>query len=211
MLLTIYAETPARRARQIASDLWFVLWCALWIWLAIRLHDLILPLAAPGEKLADVGDALTDNMGAAGEAVDDLPFIGDDVSAPFDRVGEAGQSLANAGRGQQEVVERLAVALPLALAFLAISLLLVIWLPMRLRFIARATAAKRYVNAAEDLDLFALRALSRQPLTALLEIDPDPAAAWRRGDPAVIESLATLELRSEGIRPTTMTSREAPL
>ena len=201
MRFTIYADTPARRYRQIAADLWFVLWCALWVWLAIRLHDLILPLATPGEKLAEVGDSLTDNMAAAGDAVDDLPLIGDDVSEPFDRVGDAGQSLANAGRDQQEVVERLAVALPLALAFLAITLLLVIWLPLRLRFIARATAAKQYAHVADDLDLFALRALTRQPLTTLLDIDPDPAAAWRRGDRAVIDALAELELRSEGLRP----------
>ncbi|MCB0915155.1 MAG: hypothetical protein H6525_02815 [Actinobacteria bacterium] len=198
--MKIYADTGPRRARQITSDVLFVLWCGLWVWLAVRLHALIVPLAAPGEKLTEVGDSLTDNMASAGQAVGGLPFVGDEIREPFDRVSQAGQSLADAGRGQQEVVERLALFLPLALAFLAISVLLAVWLPLRLRFISRATAAERYLHVADDVDLFALRALARQPLTALLRIDADPAAAWRRGDPAVITALADLELASEGIR-----------
>ncbi len=202
MALKIYADTGSRRTRQIAADLLFVLWCGLWIWLAIRLNALIVPLAAPGETLAEVGDSLTDNMATAGQAVGGLPFVGDEIREPFDRVSAAGQSLADAGRGQQEVVERLALFLPLALAFLAISVLLAVWLPLRLRFISRATAAERYLNVADDVDLFALRALSRQPISALMRIDPDPAAAWRRGDPGVITALADLELASEGIRRT---------
>jgi hypothetical protein len=150
--------------------------------------------------LAGAGDSLSQNMTAAGDAVDQVPFIGDQVREPFDRMSAAGQSLADAGRGQQEVVDRLAVFLPLALAFLAIALLAVVWLPLRIRFISRATAAQRYLVAADDVDLFALRALARQPLTQLVAIDADPAGAWRRGDPAVIRSLAALELRSEGLQ-----------
>ncbi len=200
MDLTLYADTPNRRARQIAADVWFVLWCALWVFLAIRLHELIVPLSGPGESLADVGDSLTENMTAAGEAVGGLPFVGDQVREPFDRVGAAGETLAAAGRGQQEVVERLAIFLPAALAFLAIALLAVVWLPLRLRFVARATAARRYLNRTNDTDLFALRALATQPLAELLLVDRNPVAAWRRGDPDAIRSLAALELRSEGLR-----------
>ncbi|MDQ1246374.1 MAG: hypothetical protein QG597_742 [Actinomycetota bacterium] len=200
MAMKFYADTPTRKTRQILSDVWFVFWCALWVWVAVRLHNLIVPLGAPGEQLAGAGDSLSQNMTEAGDAVDGLPFIGDRVRDPFDRMSEAGQSLADAGRGQQEVVDKLALFLPLALAFLAIALLAVVWLPLRIRFISRATAAQRYLVAADDVDLFALRALARQPLSQLVAIDADPAGAWRRGDPVVIRSLAALELRGEGLR-----------
>ena len=43
--------------------------------------------------------------------------------------------------------------------------------------------------------------LSCAPLTALARISDDPAGAWRRGEPEVIRSLATLELHDEGLRP----------
>jgi hypothetical protein len=35
----------------------------------------------------------------------------------------------------------------------------------------------------------------------LTRIAPDPAAAWRAGDPAVVRRLAALELTDLGLRP----------
>lgn len=196
----LYADTTVRRTRQIVSDVWFVIWTVLWIWLATRLYDLIIPLGTPGVKLQEAGDSLSSNMVSAGEFVDRIPLVGDGIRVPFDKMSEAGTSLAEAGATQNEVVTSLALYLSVLVAFLAISLLLLIWLPFRIRFVRRATAAQKFLATTDDLDLFALRALARQPLTALVEIDPDPASAWRAGDAGVIRALATLELRDEGLR-----------
>ncbi len=76
-----------------------------------------------------------------------------------------------------------------------------IWLPGRIRFARRASAAPKFIDHAADLDLFALRAMANQPLHVLARLSDDPAAAWRRGDPDVIHRLATVELRSVGLRP----------
>ena len=78
------------------------------------------------------------------------------------------------------------------------------YLPLRLRFVRRASAGQRFVDAGEDLDLFALRALSNQPLHVLARISPDPAGAWRRQDTGIVRALAELELRSDGLRPPTL-------
>jgi hypothetical protein len=75
-----------------------------------------------------------------------------------------------------------------------------LWVPIRVAFIRRATAARRFLDSTDDLDLFALRAMARQPLHLLARISDDPAGAWRRGDRDVIAELASLELRSEGLR-----------
>ena len=80
-------------------------------------------------------------------------------------------------------------------------MLLWFYLPSRLRFVRRATAGQRYLDSGADLDLFALRAMAHQPLHVLAGIDADPAGAWRRGDPDVVDRLARLELRSVGLRP----------
>ena len=89
----------------------------------------------------------------------------------------------------------------ISLTVLAITSFAVLWVPIRIAFVRRAAAAQRFVDADEDLDLFALRALARQPLHVLARIDDDPAGAWRRGDQPVIHALAALELREEGLRP----------
>ena len=51
-----------------------------------------------------------------------------------------------------------------------------------------------------DLDLFALRAMAAQPLYVLAEISDDPVHAWRSGDREVINKLAEVELKRDGLR-----------
>ena len=43
-------------------------------------------------------------------------------------------------------------------------------------------------------------ALATQKISALSKVSADPMAAWRRGDEAVMRSLAQLELKSSGVR-----------
>ena len=50
MGFTWYADSPGRRTRQVVSDLFFLLWCGLWIWVAVKLHDLIVPLGTPARS-----------------------------------------------------------------------------------------------------------------------------------------------------------------
>ena len=55
-------------------------------------------------------------------------------------------------------------------------------------------------KSGASVDLLALRALSNPKLAVIAAVDPDPAGAWRRNDPAVITALANLELRSSGVK-----------
>jgi hypothetical protein len=203
--VTWYSEIPARRTRQIAGDVWLVLWSALWIWVAYRLHDLIMNLAAPGLAIAEGATDLATSIDDAGETVASVPLIGDAISAPFDGMADAALGIADAGQSTADAVALLARFLSIALAVLAIMSWAVIWVPIRIAFIRRATAARKLVDANEDLDLFALRAMARQPLHVLARISDDPAGAWRRGDQRIISELAALELRSEGLRAPTVT------
>ena len=76
-----------------------------------------------------------------------------------------------------------------------------------MRFVRRATAAQRLATAPGSQELFALRALTRQPLRKLARLGPDPAGRFRDGDPAMVRALAALELRSCGIEPDGESSR----
>ncbi|MFM7212078.1 MAG: hypothetical protein ACKOYQ_08780 [Actinomycetota bacterium] len=199
--MTWYSEIPARRTRQIAGDIWLVAWSALWIWAALRVYDLVMNLAAPGLAVADGATDLAGRFTSAGDAVGGVPFIGDALQSPFDGMAGASESIAAAGQTAADAVGMLARFLAIALAVLGIASWAMLWVPIRVAFIRRATAAKRFLDSTEDLDLFALRAMARQPLHLLAKISDDPAGAWRRGDQRVIGELAALELRSEGLRP----------
>lgn len=197
--MTWYSEIPARRARQIAGDVWLVAWSALWIWAAVRLYDLVMNLAAPGLAVSSSATDLASRFDDAGAAVGQVPLIGDALQSPFDGMGGAATAIADAGQASADAVGLLARFLAVALAVLGIASWAMVWVPIRIAFIRRATAARRFLDSTEDLDLFALRAMARQPLHLLARISDDPAGAWRRGDRDVISALASLELRAEGL------------
>lgn len=198
--MKVYAETPVRRAVQLAADVLLLVWVLAWAWAGSVVHDATLELAGPGRQLTESATGLSAAMQDAGGTLDDLPVIGDEARAPFDEASAAADRLAEAGRDQVETVERLALWLGLAVAAAPILLACVLHLPRRVRFVRRATAGARFVDAGDDLDLFALRALAHQPMHVLSKVSDDPAGAWRRGDRPVTDRLAELELRSVGLR-----------
>jgi hypothetical protein len=198
--VTLYAQTPWRRAGQLLGDLIVLGWIVIWVRAGLWVHDVVERLAAPGRTLERAGDSLSDSMASAGDTVARLPVIGDEARAPFTAAGGAGDSIARAGVEVQNGAVHLAVLLGLVIAVIPIVLVAAVWLYSRMRFVNRARAARRILDSAADLDLFALRALATQPVRTLARVSDDPANAWRRGDPEVVRALASLELRSLGLR-----------
>jgi hypothetical protein len=196
----IYADTPVRRTRQIVADAWMALWVVVWVKIGVEVDDAVMKLAAPGRELAEAGTGLESGLQDAGDRVAGVPLVPDGVRTPFDRASDAGGSLRGAGEAQVEAVDTLATFLGVLIAVMPIVILLVIWLPIRVRFVRHVAGAQRFIDAAPDLDLFALRALARQPMPALARIHDDPAGAWRAKDPDVVRALASLELRESGLR-----------
>jgi hypothetical protein len=195
-----YADRPASVVRQALTDLLVIVWVYAWIRVSRWLYDLVEKLAVPGRKVESAGTGLADNLASAGRKVDRVPAVGDALASPFGKAADAARSLASAGHDQQVIVHDLALVLAVAVAAVPLGLVLFGWLPLRVRWIRRAGAAAALRGAAAGRDLLALRALARQPLRRLTAIDPDIAAAWRRGDPEAVEALAALELRRLGLR-----------
>jgi len=196
-----YARTPWRALRQLCADLLAVALVVLAVRVATAVHDATLRLAEPGRRLAATGTDLGTNLRQAADRVGALPLVGDEVRGPLDRAGQAAASLVRVGQEQQAAVGQLADLLAVLVVAFPVLLLLVAWLPRRLRFARRAGAAQRFLDSGADLDLFALRAMANQPMHVLARISDDPAGAWRRGDAPVVRRLAELELRSVGLRP----------
>ncbi|GAB3985912.1 hypothetical protein V1634_29425 [Plantactinospora veratri] len=198
--MRIYADRFPNAARQLLTDLLVVAWIYLWIRAAMWLHDLVQKLAVPGQKLEGAGGGLADNLADAGGKVGRVPVVGDELTSPFEKAAGAARAMADAGREQQELVGELALALALALLVFPLGVVLLGWLPLRVRWMRRAGAARALRSAPAGRDLLALRALANQPIRRLTRIDPDVAQAWRRGDAEAVDALAALELRALGLR-----------
>ena len=194
-----YSDLPVRRALQVAGDLLLVFWLWLWVSIADSVHDATLGLARPGRQIDESATGLAGRLRDAGESISGVPVVGDDVQKPFDGAGGAADNLAAAGRAQVEAVQTLAFWLGIAVALIPILIALAVYLPPRIRFVRRATAGRRFLDSAADLDLFALRAMTNQPLHVLARVSDDPAGGWRDRDPDVVRRLAALELRDCGL------------
>ena len=199
--MKLFADTPVRRTLQVVADILFVAWLVLWVWIGTAVHDGTEQLAAPARQTDSAATAMADQLRDAGDQLGGAPLIGDELAVPFDRAAEASDGLAAAGRDTVEAVEQLALLLGLSVALIPILIVSAIHLPLRWRFIREATAGARFIDASEDLDLFALRALAHQPMHVLARVSDDPAGAWRQRDRDVVRRLAELELSDAGLRP----------
>lgn len=199
--MKLYADTPARATRQVLADVLFLLWLLMWVMAGNAVHDATLELAGPGRQTQESATSLAESMQDAGDALDDVPIVGDSARAPFDQAAEASGALADAGQAEVEAVEGLAFWLRLAVTLIPILVIGALFVPVRWRFIREATAGQRFVDAEADLQLFALRAMSNQPMHQLARVSADPVGAWQRGDRDVVHALAKLEMRSLGLKP----------
>jgi hypothetical protein len=196
----LYSDVGMQRFRQVLGDLLLVGWVWLWVEAGLLVFRITNALGAPGRKAAEAGDGLAEDLRRLSEPMGKVPVVGDQLRSPVDGAAAAAGKLAEAGRDQAHAVEQLAYVLAGVAIGMPVLLALLIWLPPRIRFSRRATAAQKFIDSDADLQLFALRAMANQPMHKLAKISDDPVAAWREGDTAVISQLATLELRSTGLR-----------
>jgi hypothetical protein len=196
-----YAQNPALRLRQLAADVGLLVWTVGWILAARAVHGAVLALAGPGRAVEDLGRSVGGSMQSAAGAAEDVPVVGDKLSAPFDALADASGSVRGAGQSAQDAVETLALVLAVALVVLPVGWLLVRWLPWRLRWLREAGAATRLLSGtAPDLELLAARAVATAPLPRLAALPPGTGAAWRAGDARAVQALAGLELDRLGLR-----------
>jgi hypothetical protein len=193
----LYAETSGLRARQLLGDLAVVAWTAAWVWAGVTLYRLVEKLAVPGARLEQAGGGFAGDVAEIQQKVGRLPVVGGELQGPFGRLAGVGQTLADAGATQQQVIHQLALWLGVLVAAVPIVTLLLAWLPRRVAWAREAGAASRLRLAGADLELFALRAVANRPLRQLRRVTPDPAGALRAGE---FEALADLELRSLGLQ-----------
>ncbi|MGW3817661.1 hypothetical protein [Streptomyces sp. NPDC005046] len=200
--MRLYAQTPARRSRQVFADLIAVAVIAAVVKFALVVHDAIMLLAEPGRKAQSAGDNLADGLDDAGNAASKVPFVGDTLKKPLQSAAGAATDLSDAGQSLEHLVSRVAILTALALVVLSVAFVLVLWLPPRLRWIRRSATTRRLLDAPGGTDLLALRALTG-PQRDLAAVPAPPgglADAWRRGDQQVIADLSKVTLRQAGLR-----------
>ena len=194
-----YATTPARLLAQLSSDIAVAIWITLWVLVGAAVHSAISTIGDFGRDLESGANGVADNLGGASERTHNIPLLGDALSDPLGAAGEAARGIAGAGHNLDTTAGWMSWLLALAVAAPPILAVAMPWLFLRLRFFRRKWTAVTLASTAAGEQLLALRALANRPLAKLAAINADPVGAWRREDPLAIRGLAALELRAAGI------------
>lgn len=205
-----YADSGPRRGRQLGLDAAVAVWVAAWVVLGVLVHRTISALASPALSVADGAADGANRLRDGGEDLAAVPLVGKQVGAPLRGAASALDSVAAASQETADLVATLALTIGVLLPLGPVVLVLALWLPVRLRFARRAGAARRLLAGGADPQLFALRALTTQPLPRLMTVSRDPVGDWRRGDPAVTLALAHLELDGLGVDARGRLARQSP-
>ncbi len=196
-----YAQRRTRMLGQLAVDAFMVGWVVLWWYLGRATERTVGAIANPARSSGDAARQLADQVRQGADQTGTIPGIGGELRKPFDAVAGSLQGFIDSAAAQVTSIERAGLLLGWLVFLIPVVLLVVIWLPARIRFFLRARAAREFLDSEADLDLFALRAMVAQPMHVIARISDDPVAAWRRGDRQVIHALAAVELRRSGLRP----------
>lgn len=195
--MKLYAETVLLRRRQQLSDLAVVAWVAGWCLLGRALYRTIEQLKSATTSAQEAGAGFAGRLDDVSRRVAKLPVVGDDLRRPFTGAADAGRALESAGVAAGSTVHSIALWAGILLALLPILWLTARYVPGRLLWMREAGAASRLRIDAEDLELFALRAVATAPFHELRRASPDPAGALARRD---FSALADIEMRRLGLK-----------
>lgn len=197
--MILYPRTPSRAAAHAIGDVGLLVWIIAWVLIGRWVTRLVAALGQPAVEMAQAGTGYTSVMQSTSERVKDVPVVGGALQEAFSRAAAPGGNVSSAATNLAQTIDTLSVALGASVALAPIACALLAWVLVRGRFIRRAGAAVDVLRTAEDVDLFALRALVNQPVDVLAKISSDPAGGYRRGDPAIVAALADLELADLGV------------
>jgi hypothetical protein len=200
--LTLYPDVPSARRSQILRDVLVVALVILFVWIGVKVHDLVAALAVLGHGVTEAGTTVEGAFDSVGNAVGNVPVVGGPLGDVFHSVGDGtGGNLASLGQQGEDAVHLLARALGIVTALLPIAVLLVAVLPRRIRTIREMSSA-RAVSGIDLADperrrLLAMRAAFGLPYRELLPWTKDPFGDLASGnyDALVAAALADVGLR----------------
>ena len=195
-----YSTRPVRLLAQLFSDVTIAIWTAIWVFVALAVHDAIAVIGKAGHQIETGSLGVANNLASAGHGAQHVPLLGNAVSKPITAAADAALDIAGAGHSLHATAGWLSVLLAVAVASPPILAVAMPWLFLRIRFFRRKWVVTALAGTPAGEQLLALRALTNRPPAKLVQISPDPVGAWRHEDFLIIRALAALELRSAGIR-----------
>lgn len=204
--MRFYSDIRRPRTAAIVSDMLVLLLLVLLAWLGLRVHDAVAELASVPRGVSDSGGAIQRGFESAGDAVAEVPVVGEPLAGALHDAGEgAGGEIAETGRQGEEDVNDLAKLLGALFFLLPAVAVLSLYLPDRIADVRRLTAAAHAIGPSLTPDrerTLAMRAAYGLPYERLVRYTRDPLADLESGryDGLVAAALDDAGLRQSRFR-----------
>ena len=215
--MRIYPDLPGQQLRAVAGDA--IVLTILLVCLAIgqAVHDTVSELDVLGRGVQQAGTSVREGFEDAGDRVDGAPVVGDDLRRALRNAGErTSEPVVEAGGRGREAVSDLADLLGWTAGGLPALVVLLWWLPGRIRRMRGLLAARRVLASGPAVDerqrVVAMRAAFDLPFSTLLAHTRDPFGdlAAGRYDPLLAALGAEYGIRVPGATGPSATPNAAP-
>jgi hypothetical protein len=195
------AELQLLSARSVRwLDVGVVVWIVVWIALGVLIWHDIGTQAQLSTNVIKMGTAVSDTGKALG-VVGGLPLVGGQIGDFAHRIESIGVEVEASGQDSRSGIRRTAVVAGLGAGLLPAVLVLLLYLPARLRwrrYVGAIAAALPGAAGDPAFDQYlARRAIDALPWDTLRAITPDPWGDVGRGE---CRALADAELERAGLR-----------
>ncbi len=195
------AETQMLSARSVRwLDVGVAAWIVAWAILGVLIWSDISAQAQLSDNVIKVGTAVRDTGRALG-VVGGLPLVGEQIGEFAGRIEAMGAEVETSGQDSRGGIQRAAVIAGLAVGILPAAMVVLLYLPARLRWrrYVGAVAAALPGSAGDPAfeQYLARRAADALPWDRLRAISTDPWRAIANGD---YRALADAELDRLGLR-----------
>jgi hypothetical protein len=204
--MRLYPDVYGRRFAWMFADLFVLAWLYFWVRAGIWVNNLILQLDSLAQGVINTGKTFDSWIQSFEQGVPNgVPYLSDFLHKTAEALkSHSGDSLISAGLSGSHAIHLLALILGIIVAAIPIVLVLIIFIPRRLRLIADMRGVHITLKRAlarpeltpQMLEILAGRAIYTLPYDRLLAYSRNPAEDWylRRFEP-----LARAELERHGL------------
>lgn len=192
-----YSLRALRRIRQLAADISAFVGVILAFIYAHRVKTAILEYAPLADDIVASGQDLQGFITGIADQARQIPLVGPSLADAFESSVGFPEQLVSTGAALGEAIEQFGSLAWSIIVFLAVGLIVVAWLPWRIRFLAKSLEAGRLAQTEAGIEILAIRAISSGPATAVLRSHPRPARV-ALDDGNVRDALATIHLGDYG-------------
>ena len=200
--MRLYAQLPARRARQLTADLLLAVWAAVAAGTGVAVGIGLWTVGDRAGGLAGRTRSAAGQLSSSGDSLSSVPLVGGQLAGPLHTLAASLTALGVNLGGDTTTLHRAGIGFGVTTDVLALAVPVLVWASTRGRWV-RAVRGLRGPITEDDLEVLATTAVTTAGLRVLHQLPPQTVLAWRAGDPAARRALAAIGSRSLGLHPPT--------